>query len=626
MSDNGICGLNADGDGAYSPVAVEAVCGWLVAKDNPLRSLKIGQNQLCGVNWKGRGEYTSAAVEALCEALAHPHCALRELKIFGNCWGNQDTHKLAAALRRRKAPLESLDMRWNEMGSDAVEALLDAAGKDCAVEHMPQRLRCGATLNAHSNWVETLQHDQSYMYSGSQDMCIRKWRRSDLHCEAVLKGHEKGVLSMKLLGDMLYAGDRKGEIKLWKVGPAGADDLHQCKGTLTGHKGAIWMLQYDEELGRLYSCCDDKKVICWDVAQLRALKAFDAHKDKVYREALYLEGRESGDEGVLFSGDSTGTIYMWAIGPRELIDSWRGHEGSVWGMLMADFALISGGLDGMVKLWDPRTRALVRCLYKHSQSVCSFSVQANVFYSCAVDNIIKVWDWKDGTCLGTMHGHRETVANLCLTPEGTLFSSGIDKSVKVWKPPGNWGEEWHGLQELDLTTAGMVAEDVERLERQLRGETAKWVLLSVSNNCLYDHGVCKLVEVLQKTTAPLETLDLSRTSMSSVGAKKLATLLSADGDAPLLPLRKLLLHGNAIGADGYAEVGAAIRHPRCSLEEFVVSTQMRERKTGQNRVSRTEEPNVVVVREIKSLVELRTDFLGDADGHGGADSICLDIR
>jgi len=109
-------------------------------------------------------------------------------------------------------------------------------------------------------------------------------------------------------------------------------------------------------------------------------------------------------------------------------------------------------------------------------------VQGNVFYSCAVDNIIKVWDWKDGTlalnltltltltrnltltltkvwdwkdgtCLGTMHGHRETVANLCLTASGTLFSSGIDKMVKVWKPPGSWGEEWHGLQELDLTTA-----------------------------------------------------------------------------------------------------------------------------------------------------------------------------
>ena len=62
-----------------------------------------------------------------------------------------------------------------------------------------------------------MQHDKEFMYSGSQDQTIRKWRRSDLHCEAVLKGHEKGVLSLKLLGDMLFAGDRKGEIKLWKA-------------------------------------------------------------------------------------------------------------------------------------------------------------------------------------------------------------------------------------------------------------------------------------------------------------------------------------------------------------------------------------------------------------------------
>jgi hypothetical protein len=217
LSDNGICGLSADGSGRYAAEAVYAVCAWLKTDGNPLRELKLGQNQLCGVNWEGRGHYTSVAVEALCDALVRPSCSLRSLKIFGNCWGNRDTLKLADALRQRTTPLECVDMRWNEMGSDATEALLAAATDACRVEHMPQRLRCGATLNAHTNWVETLQHDEMYMYSGSQDQTIRKWRRSDLHCEAVLKGHEKGVLSLKLLGDMLYAGDRKGEIKLWKV-------------------------------------------------------------------------------------------------------------------------------------------------------------------------------------------------------------------------------------------------------------------------------------------------------------------------------------------------------------------------------------------------------------------------
>lgn len=106
LSDNGICGLNADGSGGYSAASVLAICEWLGLEANPLRRLKIGQNQLCGVNWEGRGDYTSEAVEALCVALARPACALSELRIFGNCWGNQDTHKLAQALRRRATPLQ----------------------------------------------------------------------------------------------------------------------------------------------------------------------------------------------------------------------------------------------------------------------------------------------------------------------------------------------------------------------------------------------------------------------------------------------------------------------------------------------------------------------------------------
>lgn len=167
------------------------------------------------------------------------------------------------------------------------------------------------------------------------------------------------------------------------------------------------------------------------------------------------------------------------------------------------------------------------------------------------------------------------VANLCLTPEGTLFSSGIDKMVKVWKPPGSWGEEWHGLRELDLTTAGMVAEDIDRLEKQLNGEKAKWVLLSVSNNYLYDEGIAKLVQVLRNTTAPLETLDLSKTNMTSAGAKLVAQLLAPpddEGPHSQLPLKKLVLHSNDIDAEGYAAIGAAVRHERCGLREVVVST------------------------------------------------------
>jgi WD40 repeat protein len=173
---------------------------------------------------EGAGEYTSVAVEALCEALTKPACMLKDLRIFGNCWGNKDAHKLATSWRlravivghqrRRLRRLTCAEMKWGVTQSrrclrrPPMHARWSTCRNGCG---------CGATLNAHTNWGETLQHDEKYMYSGSQDQTIRKWRRSDLRCEAVLKGHEKGVLSLKLLGDILYAGDRKGEIKLWKV-------------------------------------------------------------------------------------------------------------------------------------------------------------------------------------------------------------------------------------------------------------------------------------------------------------------------------------------------------------------------------------------------------------------------
>lgn len=119
--------------------------------------------------------------------------------------------------------------------------------------------------------------------------------------------------------------------------------------------------------------------------------------------------------------------------------------------------------------------------------------------------------------------------------------------------------------------------------------------------------------MLLKTTAPLETLDLSKTCMSSVGVKLVAELLVPDGEGQLLPLKKLVLHGNSIGPDGYAAIGAAMRHPRCGLREFVVSTQIKEKKTGQNRISKTEEHNCVQVAEIRSVALLCVDFFADPE-------------
>jgi hypothetical protein len=111
---------------------------------------------------------------------------------------------------------------------------------------------------------------------------------------------------------------------------------------------------------------------------------------------------------------------------------------------------------------------------------------------------------------------------------------------------------------------------------------------------------CLPHQVLRSTTAPLELLDLSNTHMTSAGAKLVAQLLAVeDGDTPL-PLRKLVLHSNDIDAEGYAAIGAAVRHERCGLKEIVVSTHVKESKSGSRKTVATTEHNSIKVDEVRS--------------------------
>jgi len=101
--------------------------------------------------------------------------------------------------------------------------------------------------------------------------------------------------------------------------------------------------------------------------------------------------------------------------------------------------------------------------------------------------------------------------------------------------------------------------------------------------------------------------------MTSAGAKLVAQLLAVeDGDTPL-PLRKLVLHSNDIDAEGYAAVGAAVRHERCGLKEIVVSTHVKESKSGSRKTVATTEHYSIKLHEVRSMLEMCHEFFGDAE-------------
>lgn len=56
-----------------------------------------------------------------------------------------------------------------------------------------------------------------------------------------------------------------------------------------------------------------------------------------------------------------------------------------------------------------------------------------IFASAGNDGLIKIWNWSTGGSeLSTLQGHDSFVYSLAVTSDGTLVSSGEDRTVRLW--------------------------------------------------------------------------------------------------------------------------------------------------------------------------------------------------
>ncbi|KAG8623992.1 hypothetical protein KVT40_008968 [Elsinoe batatas] len=141
----------------------------------------------------------------------------------------------------------------------------------------------------------------------------------------------------------------------------------------------------------------------------------------------------------LVSGGWDTQARVWDIERGETVAELKGHEASVWAVLVYDDQhIITGCADRHIRIFAPQGKLLcdigglpdvVRALCKLPPNHPSGAA----FASAGNDQIIRLWTI-DGTEMAQLHGHENFIYSLGVIPDtGDLVSSSEDRTVRVWK-------------------------------------------------------------------------------------------------------------------------------------------------------------------------------------------------
>ncbi len=151
----------------------------------------------------------------------------------------------------------------------------------------------------------------------------------------------------------------------------------------------------------------------------------------------------SPDERLLALGRDGGTIVVWDVRARRVLQTLSGHGLAVFGVAFVPGPrgdwLVSVGGDGLVQIWDPEAggqpqRTLVG-QPGHSGAVYSVAARPDgrQIATGGEDGFVRTWDPATGRADLPPLDHGASISALAYDPTGTaLASGGMDRTVRVW--------------------------------------------------------------------------------------------------------------------------------------------------------------------------------------------------
>ena len=295
--------------------------------------------------------------------------------------------------------------------------------QDAGIASEKSQSRSVYTRKAHDKDINALamNHDASLFASASQDRLIKIWSTEEGQVQGVLRGHKRGVWSVKF-------------------GPKGTPAISGDTGTASSKRGVV------------LTGSGDKSVKIWSLSDYSCLRTFEGHTNSVLKVVWFPPPTAESELSVkrtmlVASAGGDGLVKVWDIQSGDCVSTLDNHTERVWALTASPDRkyLVSGGGDGVVTFWADTTVATA----EHAAAEST----ARIEQEQELTNYIRRGNYRDAIVLALQLNH-----------PGRLLA--LFASVTATHPPETGSLS--GVVAVDAVIAGLTDEQLYTLLLRLR--------------------------------------------------------------------------------------------------------------------------------------------------------------